>query len=254
MTDSLQVISPKIRLLSFFHNEIAEFAYTMMHRLLPPMFVTLWILFVPSVAFVATNPYSIQSKVNPIFLRDSPNNQQPEPDDGALATVRESLQESLRIAKESSDSGAGFKQIIADVFAGDYELDQVNAKLDDLIASAPCVVFIWQASPFSRKAIRSLEQVAGVTNMKIVRLDDPWDEGNRMRSALGKRTGRTSVPSVWIGGKYVGGYDGGVDEVESPGIVDLAFRGELRPMLEAAGAFETQSGENVDVAASVVEA
>ena len=41
----------------------------------------------------------------------------------------------------------------------------------------------------------------------------------------------------WIGGKYVGGYDGGTGE-DSPGIVDLAFHGILLPKLEAAGALK----------------
>lgn len=142
----------------------------------------------------------------------------------------------VRIAQESSASGAGFKQIIADMLAGEYNADVVSARLDELINSAPCVMFIWEASPFSKKAVEAME-VAGA-DVKIVRLDDPWDEGNVLRAELGKRTGRTSVPSIWIAGKYVGGFDAGVSE-ESPGIVNLAFRGTLLPMLEAAGALKS---------------
>ena len=56
-----------------------------------------------------------------------------------------------------------------------------------------------------------------------------------MRAELGRKTGRTSVPSIFIGGEYVGGYDAGVGE-DSPGIVDLAFQGKLISKLEAAGA------------------
>jgi glutaredoxin len=97
-------------------------------------------------------------------------------------------------------------------------------------------MFIWEASPFSKKAVEAME-VAGA-DVKIVRLDDPWEEGNPLRAELGKRTGRTSVPNVWIAGEYVGGFDGGVSE-ESPGIVNLAFRGTLLPKLEAAGALKS---------------
>ena len=170
--------------------------------------------------------------------------------DDAFASAQESIQSSIRIAQASSSAGSGFKQIIADVFAGDYDAADVNAQLDELIASAPCVVFIWQASPFSKKALRCLQEVAGVTNMRVVRLDDPWEAGNKMRAELGKRTGRTSVPSIWIGGAYVGGFDGGVDDDTSPGIVDLAFRGTLQPMLEAAGAFDEPTAATAQDTAS----
>lgn len=47
-------------------------------------------------------------------------------------------------------------------------------------------------------------------------------------------TGRTAVPFIFVDGKYVGGYDGGVSD-EAPGIQDLAFKGKLLPMLDAAG-------------------
>lgn len=152
-----------------------------------------------------------------------------------VGSIVSNVQKSFKIAQDSSSSGSGFKQVIADVLAGEYDAEEVNAKLDELIDSAPCVVFIWEASPFSKKAIAALE-VAGA-DFKIVRLDDPWSEGNPLRAELGKRTGRTSVPSIFIDGEYVGGFDGGTGE-DSPGIVDLAFRGTLRPKLEAAGALK----------------
>lgn len=164
-------------------------------------------------------------------------------DDGEASFVDglvSSIQKSFEIAQKSASEGADFKQIIADVLAGEYDADAVNAKLDELIASAPAVMFIWEASPFSKKAIRAMEMMGA--DVKIVRLDDPWDEGNPMRAELGKRVGRTSVPCIFIGGEYVGGYDGGVGE-ESPGLVDLAFQGKLIPMLEAAGALKVKVEE-----------
>jgi glutaredoxin-related protein len=159
----------------------------------------------------------------------------------------EDVKTKVRIAQESSASGADFKQIIADVLAGEYDADAVNAKLDELINSAPCVMFIWEASPFSKKAVEAME-VAGA-DVKIVRLDAPWDEGNSLRAGLGKRTGRTSVPSIWIAGEYVGGFDGGVSE-ESPGIVNLAFRGTLLPKLEAAGAMKS-TGSRIETTSAM---
>lgn len=158
-------------------------------------------------------------------------------DESFVDSIIANVQKSVKIARDSSASGSSFKQVIAEVLAGEYDAAAVSAKLDELIASAPCVVFIWEASPFSKKAIAALEIVGA--DFEVVRLDNPWSEGNPLRAEIGKRVGRPTVPSIWIGGEYVGGYDGGTGE-DSPGIVDLAFRGTLRPMLEASGALQKE--------------
>lgn len=75
---------------------------------------------------------------------------------------------------------------------------------------------------------------------KVIRLDQPWSEGNKKRAALGRLTGKSSVPSVWIAGKYVGGCDDGPSDV-APGLVKLAFSGRLSKMLEVAGALKKQA-------------
>ena len=94
------------------------------------------------------------------------------------------------------------------------------------------VLFTWEARPACKKAIKYLD-IANA-QYRIVRLDDPWDEGNKIRAELGKMNGRSSVPQIFIGGKYVGGFDAGVGDA-APGILDLAFRGTLKDMLEEAG-------------------
>jgi glutaredoxin-related protein len=58
----------------------------------------------------------------------------------------------------------------------------------------------------------------------------------KMRAELGKMVGRSSVPAIFIGGKYVGGFDSGVDNMESPGILEMAFKGTLREKLKEVGA------------------
>ena len=63
------------------------------------------------------------------------------------------------------------------------------------------------------------------------------DKGNPMRAELGKKVGRTSVPFIFVDGNYLGGYDGGIND-DAPGIVDLAFKGTLRPKLIDAGAMK----------------
>lgn len=60
------------------------------------------------------------------------------------------------------------------------------------------------------------------------------DDRAERRAELGKMVGRTAVPFIFVGGKYIGGFDGGTS-LESPGISDLAFAGKLAPMLEAVG-------------------
>jgi len=95
-------------------------------------------------------------------------------------------------------------------------------------------MFTWESSPACKKAIEYCE-VIGVTP-KLVRLDDPWSEGNPQRAALGRLTGKSSVPSIWVGGTYIGGCDDGPSDA-APGLVKLALKGELRPALESAGAF-----------------
>ena len=196
-------------------------------------FAALSLAATPALGFVAGPAEPRHVFVPPTTLKAAAN------DDGFVS----SIQKSFEIAQKSASEGADFKQIIADVLAGEYDAGAVNAKLDELIASAPAVMFIWEASPFSKKAIRAMEMMGA--DIKVVRLDDPWEEGNPMRAELGKRVGRTSVPCVFIGGEYVGGYDGGVGE-ESPGLVDLAFQGKLIPKLEAAGALKAKEEAKVE--------
>ena len=136
-----------------------------------------------------------------------------------------------------------FKQSMAITIAGDkYDIEQIQQEIQTIVNENPCVMFIWEASPSCKQAIKALNSMSGGSdndkvNYKIVRLDDPWSEGNKIRAELGKITGKSSVPSIWIGGDYVGGYDAGVSD-DAPGLVQMAFQGTLRPKLEQAGAFK----------------
>ena len=64
----------------------------------------------------------------------------------------------------------------------------------------------------------------------VVELDELAD-GAARRARLGARTGRTSVPAVFIAGDYVGGLNDG-----APGLAPLDAAGELVPRLKGAGA------------------
>ncbi|KAL3790137.1 hypothetical protein HJC23_009574 [Cyclotella cryptica] len=148
-------------------------------------------------------------------------------------SILDTLTTGYQTFQTARSQGYNFKQSVAIAIAGQYDERAVQSKIQSHIDSAPCVLFTWEASPACKSAIRYLD-VAGA-KYKVVRLDDPWSEGNPMRAELGKRVGRSSVPCIFIGGEYVGGFDAGVDK-ESPGILEMAFRGTLRERLAEAGA------------------
>jgi len=122
---------------------------------------------------------------------------------------------------------------MAITIAGEYDEEAAKNKINEEINSASCVMFTWEASPSCKQAIKYLD-IAGA-NYKVVRLDDPWSEGNPIRAELGRMVGRSSVPCIFMGGKYVGGFDGGVGD-ESPGLMGMAFKGTLQDRLKEVGA------------------
>ncbi|KAH8067412.1 peptide-methionine (S)-S-oxide reductase [Aureococcus anophagefferens] len=96
---------------------------------------------------------------------------------------------------------AGFKQFVAETVAGDFDAAAAKELLDD----------------------------KGATYTEIAL--DEREDGAALRARLGKRTGRTSVPAVWIGDEYVGGLNDG-----APGLVPLDKAGELDGKLKSARA------------------
>jgi len=149
----------------------------------------------------------------------------------------DTIQTRIKIGQESKKAGYGFKQMMADVIAGDdYNEIDISTTIEETISSAPCVMYTWESSPSCKKAIEAFEIINA--NVKIVRLDDPWTEGNPIRAVLGRSIGRSSVPFIFINGQYIGGYDGGIenDNNDASGMLNLAFQGKLRDMLNDAGA------------------
>jgi glutaredoxin 3 len=136
--------------------------------------------------------------------------------------------------QKAKGEGYDFKQSTAAcAIAGEYDATAVHEKAEDIIKSYPCVMFSWESSLSCKQAVEAFDKVGA--DVKIVRLDDPWDEGNPIRAEIGKMVGKSSVPMIFIDGEFVGGYDAGVSE-DAPGILDMAFKGTLRPKLETAGA------------------
>lgn len=138
-------------------------------------------------------------------------------------------------------AGDNFKLAVADALAGDFDREAVLSEALLVSQSHPIVLFTWDASPACKKALKLLDLAQ--VKPHIVRLDSPWDKGNQIRAVLGRLNGgKTSVPIIYIGGKYVGGCDDGVTEA-APGLVPLAFLNRLSPALSAAGAFTPSAAE-----------
>lgn len=128
----------------------------------------------------------------------------------------------------------GFKQAVADALAGDItgkEADILESSLKKA-ASAPVFMFTWSNSPACKGAVSALTRIGA--EFEVLELDKPWSEGNPIRAVLGIHLGQTSVPMIFIGGKFIGGFNDGPSE-DAPGLVPLAFDGRLRPMLVEAG-------------------
>ncbi|GAB5363288.1 hypothetical protein AAMO2058_000870700 [Amorphochlora amoebiformis] len=121
------------------------------------------------------------------------------------------------------------------VQAGTYDEDATEELINREVTSSPVVVFSYGLSPFCTKAIEILRNAGA--NPKVVDMGAEWlpglisTEGAAIRAQLGKMTGRTSMPHIYIGGKNIGGLVDG-----TPGLLQLAESGELETQLKNVGA------------------
>ena len=120
---------------------------------------------------------------------------------------------------------------------------QPPATLDGLLAE-PCVVFATTTCGYCYQTRQLLDEL----NVEYTAVElDKIPEGRALRAEVAARTGRTSVPAVFVGGEYVGGSnDGGLG-----GALTLHRKGELTPLLADAGAL---SAEAAAAAADAAEA
>jgi glutaredoxin 3 len=122
--------------------------------------------------------------------------------------------------------GYRFKQWVADIVAGEFDEEAVTSRVNSFIHENKIAMFSFTTCPFCRRAKDFLDE-NGI-DYKALELDElQGNEGNQIRAVLGRRTKRTSVPSIFIGGKYIGGCNDG------PGLLPLAETGELDKILEA---------------------
>eukprot|EP00607_Mallomonas_marina_P007781 CAMPEP_0182417616 /NCGR_PEP_ID=MMETSP1167-20130531/2075_1 /TAXON_ID=2988 /ORGANISM="Mallomonas Sp, Strain CCMP3275" /LENGTH=194 /DNA_ID=CAMNT_0024591307 /DNA_START=104 /DNA_END=685 /DNA_ORIENTATION=+ len=158
----------------------------------------------------------------------------------AEKSVIDTVGESANIFVKRIQAGDTFKQSVADALAGsDLSVETTKEKIMEMVNSAPFVIFTWTMSPSCKKALKLLSEID--CQVKVIELDKPWSEGNPIRATLGRMTGRTSVPSIWLKGQFLGGYEDGNSDA-APGLLSLAFSGKLRPMLIEAGVLKPVSG------------
>lgn len=121
------------------------------------------------------------------------------------------------------------KKALVKSLAGEYDATSVKARIDGLIADNPVLMFSFTTCPFCIKAKGVLDGLGA--KYTVVELDtDP--DGKAIRSEMAELVGRTSVPAIWISGRFVGGCNDG----PMGGVVALNDSGKLDGMLREAGA------------------
>lgn len=99
--------------------------------------------------------------------------------------------------------------------------------VDHLVAQYPVMVFSKSYCPYSMKAKNALNAYSMSSNKYHVVELDQRDDARDIQGVLGQLTGASTVPRVFINGKFVGGGDD----------IDRLHRsGKLKDMLVSAGA------------------
>lgn len=119
------------------------------------------------------------------------------------------------------------KKALVKKIAGDYDAPAIRNRIDALVNENPVLMLSFTTCPFCIKA----KEVLGTAKYTVVELDKDAD-GKAIRAELGEMVGRTSVPAIWIGGKFIGGCNDG----PTGGVVKLQESGELQKLLKSVGA------------------
>lgn len=95
--------------------------------------------------------------------------------------------------------------------------------VQEIVSAAEIVVFSGDYCPFCSKAISALKSAGYASKMIVI------NANSEQRQELFGLTHSTTVPNVWVKGKYVGGcYDG---REAWMGIANLIENGQLKTML-----------------------
>ena len=123
-------------------------------------------------------------------------------------------------------------EMITKLQAGSYDEEAVAADVQRMIDRKPCVMFSLSSCPFCTQTKEILDGM-GVMYTCLDLDTAEVENGMPMKAELAKIIGRTSLPAVFAGGKFLGGCnDGGLG-----GVATLKKSGELATLLQASGAY-----------------
>ncbi|CAM9641179.1 unnamed protein product, partial [Heterosigma akashiwo] len=110
--------------------------------------------------------------------------------------------------------------------AGEYDEAATKAEIEEFVLGSTVAMYSFTTCPFCRRAKDYFEETG--IEYSVIELDElEGNKGNAIRATLGRSTKRTSVPSIFIKGKCIGGCNDG------PGLLPLAESGELAELLKA---------------------
>uniref|UniRef100_A0A7S1EZQ9 Glutaredoxin domain-containing protein n=1 Tax=Noctiluca scintillans TaxID=2966 RepID=A0A7S1EZQ9_NOCSC len=107
-------------------------------------------------------------------------------------------------------------------FGHGNQLGKQYGSVDDVIASADVVFFDMPGCPYCADAERALND-KGIAFKKV--------NIAAYKPALREKTGKTSAPSVWIKGTYVGGCNDGTEPWH--GVKPMLSNGKFEEMIRA---------------------
>jgi len=108
--------------------------------------------------------------------------------------------------------------------AGDYDEEKITKIVNKAIKTGGVTMFSFSTCPFCVKAKAALDEAS--IPFDVIEVDQV-DDGLAIRAVLGEMTSRTSMPSIWIGGEYIGGCNDG-----SPGLMPLIKNEELEATID----------------------
>jgi len=121
----------------------------------------------------------------------------------------------------------------AELLGDDEVRARAKSQVDADVASAPVLVYTYGLSPFSSQALALLDETG--CEYKKIEVGPEWflldGFGSSLRSELLERTGQSSLPHIFIGGRSIGGVFTG-----TPGLLAIKNQGELLPALREAKA------------------
>jgi glutaredoxin 3 len=164
----------------------------------------------------------------------------------ALRTALVGFMSLNKVIKQTDENAIDFpsikslKQSIVSNFAGEYDSVAINKSIDQDLTNNKYVMYSFRKCPYCLKA-KSILLDKYELNMKVIELDDDKRQGSAIRLELSKRTGRTSVPSIWIQGQFIGGCNDGPQSLYTSsgkmintkgGVVALDAEGQLQALLK----------------------